>query len=285
MEQLNRAMRMIEDGLVGELNIAAVARAAWTTEHHLRRMFSALAGMPLSEYVRRRRLTVAAAAVVRGDEAIQDIAVRFGYSSADAFSRAFREVHGVGPDAARRPGAVLHSQPPVTFHLTILGSKPMEYRLVTLDAFRVVGVTARVPLIYEGVNPHIAAVHESMGDADWMALHELGDTEPSGVIQVMTNVDETRAEGTELDYWIGAATTQPAPDGFDTLDVAAGTWVVFPTTGGIEDLQLLWPRAATEWFPANPYRTAPGPEIVRVEYSDTGEMLWGELWLPVEAEA
>ncbi|WP_308221543.1 helix-turn-helix transcriptional regulator [Microbacterium kunmingense] len=109
LERWNTAIDLIEKNLDGEIDVAALARAALTSEYHFRRMFSSLAGMPLSEYVRRRRMSVAAAAVVAGEPLI-DVAVRYGYGSTDAFRRAFVSVHGMTPDEARRPGAILSSR-------------------------------------------------------------------------------------------------------------------------------------------------------------------------------
>ena len=187
MDAMNRAMRVIEESLEGEVDMSAVARAGLVSEHHFRRMFSALAGIPVSEYIRRRRMTLAAAAVLRRDEAIQDLAVRFGYTSADAFSRAFRAVHGVGPEQARRPGVHLRSQPPLTFRLTIEGNTTMDYRIVTTDAFTFAGYRTRVPLIYEGVNPAAAEFTKNITEEQWNRLYELADLEP-GVVTVMDNL-------------------------------------------------------------------------------------------------
>lgn len=93
--ELNRLIEAVEAHLSDDLDIAALARTFGTTEYHLRRMFSSLTGMPLSEYVRRRRMTVAAAEVVDGAPLL-DVAVRFGYGSTEAFGRAFQAVHGTG---------------------------------------------------------------------------------------------------------------------------------------------------------------------------------------------
>jgi AraC-like DNA-binding protein len=82
---LNRLVDLVEEHLTEELDVPGSARALGTTEYHLRRMFSSLAGMPLSEYVRRRRMTVAAADVVRGEDDLLGIAVRYGYGSTEAF--------------------------------------------------------------------------------------------------------------------------------------------------------------------------------------------------------
>ena len=110
---LNRLVDVVEEDLTEDLDVVRLAAALGTTEYHLRRMFSALAGMPLSEYVRRRRMTVAAAEVVTGCGDLLDIAVRYGYGSAEAFGRAFQSVHGASPGpspARRRPPP--HPTPP-----------------------------------------------------------------------------------------------------------------------------------------------------------------------------
>ncbi|MGX1769123.1 helix-turn-helix transcriptional regulator [Dietzia sp. NPDC055343] len=110
IEILNRLVDEIEDNLAGELDVEAIATASGTTDYHLRRMFSSLAGMPVSEYLRRRRMTVATADVM-GEEDLLTIAVRYGYGSTEAFGRAFRAVHGVSHGAVRRDGGPFAANP------------------------------------------------------------------------------------------------------------------------------------------------------------------------------
>lgn len=165
LERLNQALAYVEHHLDQPIDGAELARIAATSEYHLRRLFSALAGMPLSEYVRRRRMTVAGAAVLSGDETLLDIAVRYGYGSAEAFGRAFRAVHGIGPGEARRTGAPLRSQPRMSFRIVVEGSSSMRYRVVERAAFRVVGLRARVPLVHEGMNPAIVSASSGASTA------------------------------------------------------------------------------------------------------------------------
>src|SRR3954447_6281685 len=127
---LNRLVDLVEQHLTEELDVDGLARALGTTEYHLRRMFSSLAGMPLSDYVRQRRMTVAAADVVRGEDDLLSIAVRHGYGSTEAFGRAFRAVHGAGPSDIRRDGGPLRTQPQLRFRLTVEGTIPMDTRIV-----------------------------------------------------------------------------------------------------------------------------------------------------------
>ncbi|MFB8115464.1 GyrI-like domain-containing protein [Streptomyces sp. NPDC055962] len=283
LDRLNQAMEHIESHLDRPIDVAGLARIAMTSEYHLRRMFSALAGLPLSEYVRRRRLTVAGAEVLAGERTLLDVATRYGYGSGEAFARAFRAMHGVGPGEARRTGAVLHSQPRMSFRLVIEGSSSMRYRIVDKDAFRVVGRKARVPLVHQGANPAIADFIRSLPKDTVERIAALGDQEPAGIVGVSDQLDPSRAEGTELDYYHGVVTGAEVPDDMDALDVPAGLWAVFDHSGPFpQALQHLWRDVFTQWFPSNPYGSRPGPEILSVRLSEGGTQADAELWIPVE---
>ncbi len=284
---LNRLVDLVEEGLTEEIDVAGLARTQGTTEYHLRRMFSSLAGMPLSEYVRRRRMTVAAAEVIGGQDDLLAIAVRHGYGSTEAFGRAFRAVHDASPGDVRRDGGPLRTQPQLRFRLTVEGSTPMDTRIVERPAFRLVGHAAQVPLIYEGINPHIQAHVTAIPQAEHLRLKGLSNTEPSGLLGVSVHLDDAdRTEGSELTYLHGVALTEetPVPDDLDAMQVPAGTWAAFRVSGPYPDaLQQLWAATATEWFPSNPWRLRPGPSLVAVlERADDFSTATCELWLPVE---
>jgi len=283
--ELNRLVALVEDHLTDELDLASVASGLGTTEYHLRRMFSSLAGMPLSEYVRRRRMTVAAADVL-GDGDLLGIAVRYGYGSTEAFGRAFRSVHGASPGDIRRHGGPLRTQPQIRFRLTVEGNTTMDARITDRPDFRLVGHAARVPLIHEGINPHIQAHIASLPIEEHARLKALSNTEPAGLLQVSADVDPDYAEGSELTYLHGIAVTAVTrvPDDLDSIEVPAGTWAVFRTEGDYPAaLQSAWAATATEWFPSNPWRLAPGPSIVTIlDRSDDFSTATSELWLPVE---
>ncbi|MGO4747513.1 helix-turn-helix domain-containing protein [Streptomyces sp. 2MCAF27] len=286
LDRLNQAMEHIERHLDQSIDGAGLARIAATSEYHLRRMFSALAGMPLSEYIRRRRLTVAGAEVLAGDESLLEIAVRYGYGSGEAFARAFRAMHGVGPGEARRSGAALVSQPRLTFRLTVEGSSSMRYRVVDRPAFSVVGFKARVPLVHVGPNQALIDFIRGIEPGALERLEKLSDLEPQGIVAVCDDLDPSRAEGTELDYYHGVITSAVAPpEGAAVLPVQAGGWAVFTASGPMpEAIQYLWRDVFTEWFPSNPYRSRPGPEILRTRLSPDKAEADAELWLPVERE-
>ena len=282
---LNRIVDHVESNLADEIDVARLATSLGTTEYHARRMFSSLAGMPLSEYIRRRRMTVAAADVVGGDPLL-DIAVRHGYGSTEAFGRAFRAVHGASPADVRRRGGPLRTQPVIRFRLTVEGNSTMDTRITDRPAFRLIGHATRVPLIHNGVNPHVQAHIASLPATEHERLKSLGTTEPAGLLQVTADVDPDYVEGSELTYLHGVAVDAetPAPDDLDAIEVPAGDWVVFTTSGAYPAaLQSTWAATASEWFPSNPWRLRPGPSIVAVlERADDFSTATTELWMPVE---
>lgn len=283
--ELNRLVEAVEQHLTEELDVTGLAVRLGTTEYHLRRMFSSLAGMPLSEYVRRRRMTVAAADVVAGEELLAT-AVRYGYGSVEAFGRAFRAVHGVAPSDVRRDGGPLRTQARLRFRLTVEGSTPMDTRIVDRPAYRLIGHAARVPLIHEGINPHIQAHIQSLPPTEHARLKALSDAEPAGLLQVSTDVDPDYEEGTELTYLHGVAVgaDTAVPEDLDVVDVPAGQWAVFRTSGPHPAaLQSMWAATATTWFPSNPWRLRPGPSIVAIlDRAPDFSAATCELWLPVE---
>jgi AraC family transcriptional regulator len=284
LERLNQALNHLDDRLDREVDMAEVARIAAVSEYHFRRLFSALAGMPLPVYVRRRRMTLAAAEVLAGKLTLLDVAVRYGYGSAEAFARAFRSVHGIGPGEARRTGAVLTAQPRMSFRLVVEGSTAMRYRIVEKEPFRIVGRKTRVPLVHEGVNEAAAAYLESLDEQAIIRMKALAGREPEGILSAAVYVTDSREEGAEADYWIGVVTGPEATaEELDALDVPAGTWAVFDHHGPYPSaLQELWRDVFTQWFPSNPYASRPGPELLRTKPVEIGAEADSQLWIPVE---
>lgn len=284
LKNMNDALGYIERNLAEEIDYGEVARIAVCSEYHFKRMFSFLAGISLTEYVRRRRLTLAAFELQQSPVRVIDLAVKYGYGSADAFTRAFQAMHGITPSEARDPGAPLKAYPRMSFQLTIQGGNEMNYRIVDKEGFRIVGLHKRVPLQFHGVNSHIAEMVQQLTPEKIAQLKGLANLEPAGIISASVNFSEDRMEEQgELDHYLGVATTQACPDGYASLDVAASTWAVFTAVGPFpEALQNVWGRIYSEWFPSAYYELAEGPELLWNESADTSLPNYrSEIWIPV----
>jgi AraC family transcriptional regulator len=172
----------------------------------------------------------------------------------------------------------------MTFQLSIKGGNEMNYRIEDKDAFRILGLYKRVPIIFQGVNPEIASMWQSLNAELINELKQLSNAVPLGFLSASTNFSEGRMEENgELDHYIGVATTKECPDHLAQLDVTASTWAVFEAVGPFpETLQNVWGRIYSEWFPSSNYEQAEGPEILWNESKDvTSPTFRSEIWIPI----
>ena len=216
LDRMNDALGYLEANLAGTADMEHAARLACCSVYHFGRMFSYIAGVPLSEYLRRRRMTLAAFDLQNGGRVL-DVALRYGYESPTAFNRAFQSVHGVSPSAAQRDGAPLKAYPRISFKITVKGEAEMDYRIIKQEAFRIVGV--REPLLPD-FEDSFRRVPEFWGEAAASGaiprLCLLMDAAPKGILGVSTCMPDA-----ENYYYIAVASTRPAPEGMHEYVVPA----------------------------------------------------------------
>lgn len=288
LTSMNKALEYIEENLTDELDYSQISKIAFCSEYHFKRMFSFLAGISLAEYIRRRRLTLAAIELKNKNLRIIDIAVKYGYISADSFSRAFQNLHGILPSEARKEDAQIKAYPKMTFQLSIKGGNEMNYKIVEKQSFKIVGFKKRVSMVFKGINPEIADMASLLTPEIIKQLKSISNVEPLGIISASTNFSEERMEGKgELDHYIGVASNSDDTASFDVLNVNSGTWAVFEAIGPFpETLQDVWGRIYSEWFPSSGYETVIGPEILWNENPDTGNPKYkSQIWIPVRKKA
>ncbi|MEF2966278.1 AraC family transcriptional regulator [Paenibacillus sp. M1] len=135
---LRDAIDYIEAHLESEIRLE-VAKTALSSKFHFQRMFHALTRFTVTEYIRNRRLTLAAEALAGTNVKVIDIALRYGYDSPEAFTKAFIRLHGVSPSAAKKNGVKLKAFPKISFQIQIKGETEMNYRIVEEKGYTVVG--------------------------------------------------------------------------------------------------------------------------------------------------
>ena len=141
LKQLNDAIAYVESNLCYEIDIDRVAQISCVTKDSFLRVFSYITGMTLSEYIRCRRLTLAAYELRNGDSKVIDVAIKYGWDSADAFTKAFKRQHGITPTRARDLNMALKIYPPASFYIMIKGAKEMDFRITKVDETEVYGVS------------------------------------------------------------------------------------------------------------------------------------------------
>lgn len=275
VERLNDSMRYIEEHLTEEMDYEQLGRIACCSAYHFQRMFTYMAGVTLSEYVRRRKMSLAAVDLQGGKEKIVDIAEKYGYHSPTAFNRAFQGVHGIAPSAVRSEGVSVKSFPPLTFTIAVKGAEEMNYRIETKDSFRIVGVWA--PLEQE-VEKNFMVVPKMWQDAVTNGTIEklaaLMDAPPMGLLGVSACGNEE-----EWRYWIAVSSAKETED-FEEYRIPASTWAIFPGSGTNQSIQELEQRIISEWLPTSGYEYANAPDI-EVYLNPDPQNAQYEVWIPV----
>ena len=139
IEGISEGINYIEEHLTEELDIAEVAKQAYVSSFYFQKIFHVLCGFTVSEYIRNRRLTLAAQELSSTDALVIDVAMKYGYDSPDSFSRAFTRFHGITPSAARGKGMVLNSVAPLKIKISLEGGTMLEYKVVKKEQFTVMG--------------------------------------------------------------------------------------------------------------------------------------------------
>ncbi len=161
IEKLNEAITYMEEHLTDEIDYEQLGKIACCSSYHFQRMFAYMAGVSLSEYIRRRKMSLAAVDLQDKNAKIIDVAAKYGYQSPTAFNRAFQSVHGIAPSAVKTEGVSVKSFPPVSFKIFVKGVEEMNYRIETKDAFRIVGVS--VPL-QKNIEENFAVIPSKWGE-------------------------------------------------------------------------------------------------------------------------
>ncbi|MDP4096319.1 AraC family transcriptional regulator [Paenibacillus sp. P96] len=281
LTRMKDALDYIEDHMEEPVSISDIAKTACSSTFHFQRMFHMLTGMTVAEYIRKRRLTLAAQELAVSSTKVLDTALKYGYDSPESFAKAFRKIHGIAPSQARDPGVKLEAFPRISFHLSLKGDQDMDYRIVEKDGFTVVGKSIQVSL-KDGDNfkqiPAFWAESDTDGTSE--ALLELGSG--GEMLGICTEMQQGQEQFT---YIIAVESNQEAPasSGFITYEVPAATWAVFPVTGAMPDaMQDIWKRIFQEWFPATGYEHADAPEFELYSPGDPAAADYrSEVWIPV----
>lgn len=275
LERMNYALEYIENHLDDEIDYVKIARAAYCSEYHFSRMFSSISGISISEYIRRRRLTLAAFEIQKTDIRIIDAAIKYGYESSDSFARAFQKIHGIKPSEARNKGVQLKAFPRISFKITIKGDVEMEYRIEKLDfELKVIGKSKSVK-----TNKAFKTIptlwNSAKKDGFMQKLIDMSWENPKCKLEGLLGVCGTEAAITDedFDYFMGVRYETEPPSDMETLIIPESTWAVFP------NVTDAWKRLYTEWVPTSGYELASLPCIEC--YYGPKHKPRHELWVPV----
>ncbi|MDD4311254.1 MAG: AraC family transcriptional regulator [Eubacteriales bacterium] len=277
VESLNLALKHIEQHLMDETDSEKAARQVGLSRFYLERTFASLTGMSVSEYIRARRLTLAAQELISDDAKVIDLALKYGYDTPESFTKAFTRFHGVTPSSARRMCTMLRCQNPLAISIQMEGATRMDYKIEAMDAFTVVGVEEKFQM-----DSSQQEIPKYWDDFFKKGLHEK-------VCPMFGICFDADADG-YFPYMIGEVLRpgMKVPEGMLTHDIPAHTWARFACVGPMPGaIQAVTKQIYSEWLPTNgTYEVA---QYVEIEmYSDgdtTAKDYYSEVWIPIKKKA
>lgn len=283
MEAMEAALAYIEEHITDDLTVGRIASKVHVSAFYFQKGFAMLCGYTVGEYIRMRRLSLAGSELLSSNVKIIDLAVKYGYDSADSFTRAFTRFHGSTPTEVRRNRASLKSFAPLHMKLSLEGGTVMEYRIEEKAAFRVKGIsrmfsydtaTADIPKYWD-------EIENLAGGKPVMGMYGICfDAEMAGSRFRYMIADDIWAEGDAV----------AAERNLEEQEIPAHTWAVFPARGPMPyALQEVNRRIFSEWLPTSRYEICEGYNIEY--YSDAADYKDGtddpeyytEIWIPVNA--
>lgn len=286
LDRMNAAVDYIEANLSDEISYEKAARIACCSAFHFQRMFSFISGVPVSEYIRRRRLSLSAFDLKNADMKVIDVALKYGYESPEAFSRAFKSLHGIPPVLARDTGVVLKAFPKMIFSVSIKGGTAMKYRIEEKEVLTVFGPELKTTVVDGQCYRDIPAFWETCEkDGRCVALAAAAGKRRDELLDLGLIYDHEPDGG--VSYMIGCFKKNAAvPSGFVTRRIPAQTWAIFQTDwhDGSDAPQLhdVWRRIYSEWFPVSGYEHSDCDYEMEVYLGNEKTGYSAEVWIPVE---
>lgn len=278
IERLNKAMNYIEEHITEEIDYEQVAKVACCSTYHFQRMFAYMANVPLSEYIRRRRMSLAAVDLQNGSEKIIDIALKYGYNSPTAFNRAFQSIHGVAPSFVKENTIPLRAFTPISFKISIKGAEEMIYRIEKKDEFRIVGVAQPLHKEIEKNFEIVPQMWQKVAmDGTVQKLAAMMDTPPAGIlgVSVCNSLEDWR-------YFIAVSSKKAIDGTLEEYMIEPFTWAIFSGEGQCpQAIQELEKRIVTEWLPTSGYEYDNGPDV-EVYLNEDPMNAKFEVWIPVK---
>nr|WP_321001562.1 AraC family transcriptional regulator [Blautia coccoides] len=272
MQRINRVMDYVEEHLRDEMDEEEISRIIACPYQNFQSLFGQVTNISFSEYIRRRKLTMAAYDLQNSDEKVMDIALKYGYQSGDAFRVAFRKMHGVNPTEVRQNAVPLMFYCRLEFQVTVKGVESMKYTIEEKEAFKVLGTRMTTPY----------------GGGTWAVVKSDGTNEKmreiSGDFFDLGLCFGFQEDGSN-DYMCAVLWDGPETEGFVTYEYPPATWLIFRTKGKISDNVLgnLWRQINQEFLPQSQYAKCGLPTIEKYifwnEAEDLGEV---EVWIPVK---
>lgn len=266
MQKIEEVIDYIELHLTDELDCETMAAKMNLSVYEFRRIFSFIVGCPISEYIRKRRLSLAATELMTREKPdITKISEKYGYSNPSAFTRAFCEQHGVSPSACKHDTSAIHLFTRPKFSVSISGRESVPFKIIKADAFCIRGFSG------------ISLITDSCCCEDvWNAFYESGTDKTLCTDEIYVSYYN---HGNNVNCCIGEK-------GNEGQKIPEATWACF-TMHTVDDdiVNETYGKIIYDWLPsANLKRDGSMPTVEVYPFDMSGENFDWEIRIPIEKE-
>lgn len=282
-ERINKSIDYLEKNLCSNIEIEKAAKLAGVSKYHYQRMFHMLTGMTVFEYIRHRRLTLAAQELTDPKLKVIDVALKYNYSTPESFSKAFKNLHGISPSYVKDKGITLEAYPRFSFQIKVKGNDKIKYKIIKRESFTIVGKEVNTSI---NMNENFERIPDFWNECAKMGICKKL-FEVQGGLGLLGVCYDVNYEKEMLTYLSAVEKTETKLyNKFELVEkvIPASIWAVFEVTGKMpKTIQKLWHRIFSEWFPSTGYRYAKKPDF-EAYYLKNIKKLEGkaEIWISIE---
>lgn len=283
MACLQKTIRYMEQHLLEDIHPEDIAEAVHVSPFYLQKGFSILTGYSLMEYVRNRRLYLAALEAVDSETKIIDLAFKYGYQTPESFTKAFYRFHGITPNRIRAHAEHICPFLPLNIRITIQGGIEMDYVIEHMDSFQVVGLKKEVQYehAYQEIPQFWKEFQEQYCHGHTACMQSIPDIGRFGVC-----IDDEGKEGCFQCMIAGTYQGMEVPAQMHVLTIPELTWAKFTCVGPLPGaLQAVNTKIFSEWLPENQeYDIAANLNIewYTLDADCDGADYRSEIWIPVK---
>ena len=285
IQGIQRAIDYVEENICEEIDYEEVAKKAYSSSFHFQRIFSILCGFSLGDYIRMRRLSLAAEELSKGNAKIIDIALKYGYDTSESFSRAFTRFHGITPSETKHGGNIKIFTP-LSVKLSLTGGSKMDYRIEKREAFKVVCKRKRVDKPQSAnATKDITSMWQEYGEDGTM--ERLISCMPDNPVMkgLLGICFSSELNAKQFPYGIGVEYDgRKIDEDLEMVTIPANTYAVFTSKGKMPDAFIeTYNRIVTEFFPqSTQYEYAENVEFEVYSSADTSNPNYQcEIWIAV----
>ncbi len=286
-ERIEKAIDFIEENLKEKLTIEMIAEKAYFSKYHFIRVFTAMTGETVGNYLRKRRISRSSKQLINSNLPILDIALDYQFGSQEAYTRSFKKIYNTSPGKYRKlnNNQIAYGSARLTIerlnHLKC--NVTMKPKIIELEKKKLIGISVKISLAQNNI--------PQLWNTFMQRIDEIANKIDSGCYEIHPFDSEFKMENftedMEFEKWAAVEVDNfnNIPDGLKAITIEGGKYAVFKHKGIMSNIQFSFDYAYGAWLPNSEYELAQ-----RADFEVYGKQYYGpenpesitELWIPIK---